>query len=137
MYKLTIYIHSNHVPFDATQKSYGFKSLVNFVTFQKYFKILKRSTEKSTKSNKWYTPQSKVKWLDTIRYITLGVWGIQFFCLCRDLDPNLIVPPTSMLGSGSQPNSSAFGASGCDQMFRNWDFPGLHIEKFMFKSYGE
>ena len=35
MYKLTIYINSNHVPFDARQKSYEFKSLVNFGSSQK------------------------------------------------------------------------------------------------------
>ncbi|SVD01166.1 uncharacterized protein METZ01_LOCUS354020, partial [marine metagenome] len=28
MYKLSIYIYSNRVPFDARQKSYEFKSLV-------------------------------------------------------------------------------------------------------------
>ena len=39
MYKLTIYIYSNHVPFDARQKSYEFKSLINFGTSQKKFKI--------------------------------------------------------------------------------------------------
>ena len=30
MYKLRVYIYSNHVPFDARQKSYEFKSSVNF-----------------------------------------------------------------------------------------------------------
>ena len=35
MCKLSIYIYSNHVPFDASQKSYGFKSLVKFGTCQK------------------------------------------------------------------------------------------------------
>ena len=39
MYKLRIYIYSNHVPFDARQKSYEFKSLINFGTSQKNFKI--------------------------------------------------------------------------------------------------
>ena len=39
MYKLSIYIYSNHVPFDARQKSYEFKSSVNFGTSQKNFKI--------------------------------------------------------------------------------------------------
>ena len=39
MYKLTIYIYSNHVPFDASQKSYEFKSLSKFGSFQKKFKI--------------------------------------------------------------------------------------------------
>ena len=39
MYKLSIYIYSNHVPFDASQKSYEFKSLVKFVTDQPNLKI--------------------------------------------------------------------------------------------------
>ena len=29
MYKLRLYIYSNHVPFDPSQKSYEFKSLAN------------------------------------------------------------------------------------------------------------
>ena len=40
MYKLSIYIYSNHVPFDASQKSYEFKSLVKFGSSQKKIKIL-------------------------------------------------------------------------------------------------
>ena len=39
MYKLSVYIYLNHVPFDARQKSYEFKSLVKFGSFQKKFKI--------------------------------------------------------------------------------------------------
>ena len=39
MYKLSIGIYLNHVPFDARQKSYEFKSSVNFGSFQKNFKI--------------------------------------------------------------------------------------------------
>ena len=35
MYKLSVCIYLNHVPFDARQKSYEFKSLVNFGTSQK------------------------------------------------------------------------------------------------------
>ena len=35
MYKLTIYIYSNHVPFDASQKSYEFKSLRKFGSSKK------------------------------------------------------------------------------------------------------
>ena len=39
MYKLSVYIHMNHVPFDARQKSYEFKSLVKFGSSEKKFKI--------------------------------------------------------------------------------------------------
>ena len=39
MYKLSVYIYLNHVPFDARQKSYEFKSLVNFGTSEKKIKI--------------------------------------------------------------------------------------------------
>ena len=39
MYKLSIYIYSNHVPFDASQKSYGFKSLVKLEGSRAIFKI--------------------------------------------------------------------------------------------------
>ena len=39
MYKLSVYIYLNRVPFDASQKSYEFKSLVKFGSSQKKFKI--------------------------------------------------------------------------------------------------
>ena len=39
MYKLSICIYLNHVPFDACQKSYEFKSSVKFGTSKKKFKI--------------------------------------------------------------------------------------------------
>ena len=39
MYKLSVYIYLIHVPIDARQKSYEFKSLINFGTSQKNFKI--------------------------------------------------------------------------------------------------
>ena len=39
MYKLRVYIYINHVPFDARQNSYEFKSLINFGTSPKNFKI--------------------------------------------------------------------------------------------------
>ena len=39
MYKLRLYIYLNHVPYDARQQSYEFKSLTNFGTSQKNFKI--------------------------------------------------------------------------------------------------
>ena len=39
MYKLRVHIYSNHVPFDARQKCYGFKSLVKFGTCQQNLKI--------------------------------------------------------------------------------------------------
>ena len=39
MYKLSVFIYLNRVSFDARQKSYEFKSLVNFGTSQKNFKI--------------------------------------------------------------------------------------------------
>ena len=53
MYKLSIYIYSNHVPFDASQKSYEFKSLVKFGSSQKKIKIplLGLFLETHTKSN--------------------------------------------------------------------------------------
>ena len=53
MYKLSVYIYLNHVPFDARQKSYEFKSLVKFGSFQKKFKIprLGLFLENHSKSN--------------------------------------------------------------------------------------
>ena len=39
MYKLRVYIYLNHVPFDASQKSYEFKSLVKFGASQRKIKI--------------------------------------------------------------------------------------------------
>ena len=53
MYKLSIYIYSNHVPFDARQKSYEFKSLVKFGSSQKKIKIrlIGLFLENHTKSN--------------------------------------------------------------------------------------
>ena len=39
MYKLRVCIYLTHVPFDASQKSYEFKSSVNFGTSQKKIKI--------------------------------------------------------------------------------------------------
>ena len=39
MYKLSVCIYLNRVPFDARQKSYEFKSLVNFGSSQKKIKI--------------------------------------------------------------------------------------------------
>ena len=39
MSKLRLYIYLSHVPFDVRQKSYEFKSLINFGTSQKNFKI--------------------------------------------------------------------------------------------------
>ena len=53
MYKLSVYIYLNHVPFDARQKSYEFKSLVKFGSSQKNFKIplLGLFLENHSKSN--------------------------------------------------------------------------------------
>ena len=53
MYKLSVYIYLNHVPFDARQKSYEFKSLVKFGSSQKKFKIpfVKRLSVNHAKSN--------------------------------------------------------------------------------------
>ena len=53
MFKLTIYIYSNRVRFDARQKSYEFKSLVKFGSSQKNFKIprLGLFLENHSKSN--------------------------------------------------------------------------------------
>ena len=53
MYKLTIHIYSNHVPFDASQKFYEFKSLSKFGSFPKKIKILLIGLflENHTKSN--------------------------------------------------------------------------------------
>ena len=50
---LSIYIYSNHVPFDASQKSYEFKSLVKFGSSQKKIKIprLGLFLENHSKSN--------------------------------------------------------------------------------------
>ena len=39
MYKLRVYIYSNHVPFGARQKSYEFTSLIKFGSCQKNFEI--------------------------------------------------------------------------------------------------
>ena len=39
MYKLSVCIYLNHVPYDLSQKSYEFKSSVNFGTSEKNFKI--------------------------------------------------------------------------------------------------
>ena len=53
MYKLSVYIYLNHVPFDARQKSYEFKSLVNFGTSKKNSKSpqVGRFYENHAKSN--------------------------------------------------------------------------------------
>ena len=39
MYKLSVCIYLNHVPYDLSQKSYEFKSSVNFGISEKKFKI--------------------------------------------------------------------------------------------------
>ena len=53
MCKLSVYIYSNHVPFDARQKSYEFKSLSKFGSSQKKIKIrcIGLFLENHTKSN--------------------------------------------------------------------------------------
>ena len=56
MYKLTVNIYSNHVPFDARQKFYEFKSLINFGTSEKISKShrVARFSENHAKSKSPY-----------------------------------------------------------------------------------
>ena len=74
MYKLRVFIYLNHVPFDSRQKSYEFKSLVNFGTSEK-----KSKSPKVGRFSKNHAKRNKISYLKSVFLVFFLICGFFFY----------------------------------------------------------